>query len=365
MKKWNILIVVFCSLLIGCGTKYQVKVPNPYADGIDTRTLSTRMDVFIPALMAEERIPGISISIVEDSNLVLSKSYGVRNVNDQAAINHETVYEFASLSKPIFALAILQLSEKGVIDLDKPLLEYLKFPGLADDERNSLITARIVLSHSTGLPNWSNGKQVSLAFTPGERFSYSGMSYFFLQRVLEKLTGIPLQQIVEEEVFSPLKMTNSSFIWNNKFIDNRSVGHSLKGKYSRDLRAFTSAVSASSLISTSEDYSKFLSHILIEYKKRNPIITKMVVPITQVKNDEHWGRISWGLGWGIEETSEGTNIWHWGNNNEFRSLVVANLERGVGLVYVANGASGLKPIPLIIQNTIGGIHPLTRFKYVH
>jgi len=361
----NLQIVASCLLLISCETIYQVKVPSPYINDTDAENLSTRMDAFIPALMAEEHIPGISISVVDDSIVVLSKSYGVRNVNYQTAVKDETVFEFASLSKPVFALAVLQLSEKGVIDLDKPLLEYLAFWNIASDERSKSITARIVLSHSTGLPNWSGGHQLRLAFTPGEEFSYSGMGYHYLQRVLEKLTGKPLQQIVEEEVFSPLKMTNSSFVWNSKFKDNTSAGHSSEGEYSRELWRSKKGVSASSLLSTAKDYSIFLAHILTEYSKGNPVIANMAVPITQVKNDEPWGRLSWGLGWGIEETSEGKNIWHWGNNNEFRSLVVANLDRGIGLVYVANSASGLKPVSDIIQNTIGGIHPLTNFKYVH
>lgn len=358
-------VIIFCSLLAACGTKYQSKESSPYANDIDADTLSKKMDIFIPALLTEEHIPGMSISVVEDSIVVLSRSYGVRNVNDQAVVNNETVFEFASLSKPVFALALLQLSERGVIDLDKPLLEYLEFRQLADDERNRSITARIVLSHSTGLPNWSNESQISPAFTPGEQFSYSGMSYYYLQRVLEKLTGKPLQQIVDEEIFSPLKMSDSSFVWKSKFEDNISAGHSQEGEYSREPGRREIAISASSLLSTAKDYSTFLAHILTEYNRGNPVVTKMVVPMTQVKNDEPVGRLSWGLGWGIEETSEGTNIWHWGNNNEFRSLVVANMERGTGLVYVANSASGLKPASYIIRNTIGGVHPLTGFGYVN
>lgn len=85
----------------------------------------------------------------------------------------------------------------------------------------------------------------------------------------------------------------------------------------------------------------------------------------EVEDCGKWGRLYWGLGWGIEETQQGTNIWHWGNNGEFRSLVVANLENGLGLVYVANSANGLKPIGKILDQTIGGVHPLVKFSKVH
>ncbi|MCP4979539.1 MAG: beta-lactamase family protein [Gammaproteobacteria bacterium] len=360
----SLLLVASC-LLVSCGTKYQVKESIPYVNDIDAKALSMKMDSFIPALLAKEQIPGISINVIYDFNVVVSKSFGVRNVNEQAIVSDETVFEFASLSKPVFALAVLQLSEEGVIDLDSPLYKHLEFRKLANDERYKLITARMVLSHTTGLPNWAKGNSVNLAFAPGEQFQYSGMGYYYLQRVLERLTGKPLQQIVEEEVFLPLRMTSSSFVWKNQFSSNKSVGHSAKGKYRREIRGTKRAVSASSLISNARDYAKFLTYILEHYKRGNPVVESMVTPITQVKNDGDWGRLSWGLGWGIEETSEGKNIWHWGNNNEFRSLVVANLDKGIGLVYVANSASGLKPASYIIQNTIGGVHPLTRFRSVH
>jgi CubicO group peptidase (beta-lactamase class C family) len=361
----KILFVALCLMLVSCSSTSPKKLSSLYVTDIDPKSLSMKMDGYLPPLLAKESIPGISITVIDDFKVVLSKSYGVRNVKQRTVINAETVFEFASLSKPVFALAVLQLSERGVIDLDRPLYEYLEFREVANDERGKLITARIVLSHSTGLPNWADVNQVNLFFTPGERFSYSGMGYYYLQRVLEQLTGKSLQQIAEEEIFLPLGMSNSSFVWKSKLSGNMSSGHSEKGQYRRGIRGTKRAISASSLISNTNDYAKFLIHILERYKKGDQIVESMVTPITEVKDDGDWGRLFWGLGWGIEETSEGVNIWHWGNNNEYRSLVVANLDKGLGLVYIANSASGLKPVSDIIQNTIGGIHPLTRFKYVH
>ncbi|MCG8380973.1 MAG: beta-lactamase family protein [Gammaproteobacteria bacterium] len=361
----KILIVYLCTFLISCGTKLPAKLQVPYVENIDVEALNANMDSQFPEMLSTEGIPGISIGIIDDFKLVLTKSYGVRSVNAQALVTDETIFEFASLSKPVFALAVLQLSEKGILDLDKPLLEYLEFRELVEDEKNKLITARIVLSHSTGLPNWPDGNQIRISSIPGKEFSYSGMGYHYLQRVVEKLTGKPLQSIVEDEVFTPLMMTNSSFVWNNRFNRDKAAGHSSTGSFSRSLRESSTGVSASSLLSTIKDYSKFLIHVLKRHQRGESIVESMVAPVTFVKSDGDWGQLFWGLGWGIEETSEGTSIWHWGNNNEFRSLVVAHLKSGIGLIYVTNSASGLRPVSEIIQNTIGGIHPLTRFRYVH
>ncbi len=360
----RLFIIPLCVFLLSCESIYQKKEMSPYDTQTNVKALSDKLDEQIPDMMLEENIPGISINVIRNSRAILSKSFGVLSVKSNTIVNDETVFEFASLSKPVFALAVLQLSEKGMIDLDRPLYKYLENRKI-DDLRYQQITARIVLSHSTGLPNWPSGNSTNLSFPPGERFQYSGMGYYYLQQVLEKITGKPLQQVVEEEVFIPLKMVGSSFVWSDQFLDNMAAGHSSRGEYSRSTRHWQSGVSASSLISNVHDYSRFLAYVLEEYKKGNPLIEGMVTPITPVKNDGEWGRLSWGLGWGIEETSDGKNIWHWGNNNEFRSLIVANLEKGIGLVYVSNSASGLKPVSYIIQNTIGGIHPLTRFRSVN
>ena len=270
MKKYRTVSCQFaavCLLLVSCGMKHEIKPLVPITESSDIEVEIRNFDVFLQATMAEENIPGVSITVIDDSLVALSRSYGVQNVKNRTPVNEETVFEFASLSKPVFALAVLKLSEKGVIDLDKPLLEYLDFRALSNDERSKLITARMVLSHSTGLPNWIDGNLEKLSFTPGEQFSYSGEGYYFLQRALGKLTGKPLQQIVEEEVFLPLEMTNSSFVWENQFSGNASAGHSAEGRFSRELKRSMSAVSASSLISSARDYSRFLIHILEQYKK--------------------------------------------------------------------------------------------------
>jgi CubicO group peptidase (beta-lactamase class C family) len=85
---------------------------------------------------------------------------------------------------------VLKLVEQGKLGLDVPLTTYLPKPFIAADERLAKITARIVLSHRSGFPNWpADDGSVSIYFTPGERFSYSGEGYVYLQRVVEQITG--------------------------------------------------------------------------------------------------------------------------------------------------------------------------------
>ncbi len=361
----KIFLIAFFFLLILCVSDKVLNQKNKFAKEINSESLGNKLDELMPSLMDNKNIPGASLAVIQNSKAILIKSYGVQNAKTQKAITNETVYEFASLSKPVFAFAVLQLANKGIIDLDKPLYKYLELKSAAHDVRYKQITARMVLSHTTGFPNWTSSKKyIPIYFTPGKRFKYSGEGYCYLQKVIEKITGKHLQQIVDEHIFTPLQMNHSSFIWKNEFQVNMAFGHSENGMVVRGIRKWE-GVSSSSLITDIRDYSKFICHILKEYKKGNPIINNMIKPIIKVMDDGKGSRLLWSLGWGIEETKQGNSIWHWGNNGEFRSLIVANLESGNGLVYVANSSSGLQPITSIIQNTIGGVHPLTKFSKVY
>jgi CubicO group peptidase (beta-lactamase class C family) len=126
--------------------------------------------------MARARVPGLAIALVADTRLVWNGTFGWANSATGAPVTQETVFEAASLSKPVFAYAVLQLVDAGVLELDVPLVRYL--PGgydVGEDPRVAQITARHVLSHRTGFPNWrAPGTPLTINFAPGERFSYSG-----------------------------------------------------------------------------------------------------------------------------------------------------------------------------------------------
>lgn len=139
--------------------------------------------------------------------------FGVKNAKIGLPVTAETVFEAASLSKPVFAYGVLKLIDQGKLGLDVPLTTYLPKPYIDGDERLNKITARIVLSHRTGFPNWRGKPSLKICFTPGERFSYSGEGYIYLQRVVEHITGKPLNEYITEAVFTPLGMANSSYVW--------------------------------------------------------------------------------------------------------------------------------------------------------
>ena len=128
------------------------------------------------------------------------------------------------MTKPLFAYIVLRLVDRGVLNLDTPLYTYLPYEDIAHDERYKLITARMVLTHRTGFPNWRSGK-LEIKFTPGTEVSYSGEGFVYLGKVVERLTGKKLAELSQQEVFTPLGIENASLVWNETIARLTATGH--------------------------------------------------------------------------------------------------------------------------------------------
>jgi CubicO group peptidase (beta-lactamase class C family) len=162
------------------------------------------------------------------------------------------------LSKPVFAYAVLTLADAGKLDLDRPLAAYL--PGgydVRDDARLGQITARHVLSHASGFPNWRAGQGLRIYFTPGERFSYSGEGFVYLAAVVERITGMSLEAFVQRRVFEPLGMASSSFVWQARYEPLKVHSHNLLGEVAGRNTPWR-ANAAASLHTTARDYARFV-----------------------------------------------------------------------------------------------------------
>ena len=170
-------------------------------------------EIMVGHLLAEAGVPGLAAAIIRDGQLERTICAGVRDVRYAAPVDGDTAFDAASLTKPVFAHAVLQLVDQGRIALDAPLAHYLPEYMLGDD-RAAFITAAHVLSHSSGLPNWrSDDLALKTYFQPGERFSYSGEGFLYLQNVVEAITGERLHALAERLVLRPFGMTRSSFVW--------------------------------------------------------------------------------------------------------------------------------------------------------
>jgi len=302
-----------------------------------------RMDLErqVPELMRAGDVPGVSIAVIRDGKIFWSGAFGVADPMTGAAARPDTTFQAASLSKPVFAYTVLRLVDRGVLGLDTPLVSYLPYDRFAD-ERAARITARMVLSHSTGLSNWG-GDKLKLAFAPGEHFSYSGEGYFYLQKVVEKITGTPLAELARREVFAPLGMTRTSYVW---FGQPAAAGVDDYGNV-QSTDPGQAANAAASLLTTAGDYSRFLLAVVSGQGLKPESAAAMLTPQIHVpsKRDDPASApredSSWGLGWGLARTADGEFFWHWGHQDAWRAFTAVRRDGSAGLVVFTNSATGL------------------------
>jgi CubicO group peptidase (beta-lactamase class C family) len=328
----------------------------------------SRLQKDIPALMEKAAVPGLSIAVMRGGKTAWAGSFGVRNEETKKPVTQDTLFNVGSLSKPVFTYGVLKLVDVGKLKLDEPLAPYLPKEFTQGDPRFSQITARFVLSHRTGFPNWpGDGKPLAIHFTPGERFSYSGAGMVFLQKAVEKITGKPLNDYMQEAVFGPLGMKHSSYVWNPAFENEVAVGHDVSG-VPVNLQKANQANAAASLETTAEDYAIFLDAVLQKKGLQPATLREMETP--QIAVDTACSNcvegtpsgilstvIFWGLGFGIEKTAEGESLWHWGDNGVFKAFFVVRPATKSGVVYLTNSENGLSIGREILAETLGGEQP--------
>lgn len=287
-------------------------------------------------------IPGMQLVCIK-GNKIQNINVGVIAKEADKKVTSNTIFEAASLSKCVFSYIVMRLYDRGIIDLDKPLVDYIGSYDRFDpnDLRYAKITARMVLRHTTGLPNWGD-KYAELIFTPDSTFSYSGEGFQYLQRVVEKLTGKSLNELAQQEVFTPLGMNNSSYEWTAKFDTLAAFGNSPDA-----VNRHKKQMAAASLLTCAHDYAMFLQ-ALIAGKGLKPETQKMM--FTTASNAD-WFRhnidsgskkhVSWGLGVGLQENETGKWIWHWGDNGDFKAFYIGNPKKKELLVYFTYSTWGL------------------------
>jgi CubicO group peptidase (beta-lactamase class C family) len=317
----------------------------------------------LPRLIKTVEIPGASMAVIRDGKVDWVGAAGVIAPGSTIPVRTDTVFRAASLTKPVFAYIVFRLVDRGVIDLDAPLATYIPYPRVEHDERHKKITARRVLSHTTGLPNWAWGQDhIPFRFTPGEAWGYSGEGFVYLQKAVEKLTAMPLADLARREVFDPLGMTRSRLVWDPALEGNTVSGVTPQGRI-EPLPRLAEANAAGSLLTTAEDYSRFLTAFL-EGRGLKPESRKaMLEPQMQVQSK--WGEpespkqpgVFWGLGWGLEQAKGVDTFWHWGHEDAWRAFVVVRRDGKAGFVYFANSHEGLSIVKALSDLVIGDPRP--------
>lgn len=294
----------------------------------------------IPGLMEAHSIPGCTMAVIRQGKLVYSNAWGVRDTRG-TPMTEGTLFECASLTKSVFTLLALQEVQADKLELDAPIAPLLRDKPWSEDPRFADITPRHCLSHGCGLPNWES-RPMQMLFTPGERYSYSGEGYLLLQRLVEQLEGKGMDVLLQERIFPRYGMESSSARWTPVAGAAFSLGFDTDGKVNKVRDCVrTGGVApepnaAWSLYSYAADYARFLCGLM---EDRGGLSPELFEQMTTQQNsaDEH---IAWGLGFGIPKASPSV-LWHWGDNDGFKSFAVWDKVTGDGAVINTNSDNGL------------------------
>ncbi|HBF36776.1 MAG TPA: hypothetical protein DDW50_05595 [Firmicutes bacterium] len=342
-KPWRLfcLVVIFLGAL-WLGTIKLVDFPEKRHD-------YSQLDSFIATKMKEHLVPGLSMVILDNRKILYRKGFGVKNSKTGEPIDVHTIFQAASFSKTLTAYAAMLLVEQGKLALDTPLNRYLKKPYLPDPDDANRITLRMILNHTSGLSNDSDGDDREVYFTPGSQFSYSGAGFRYLQEVIENVTHMPFESYMKQTIFVPLQMNSSTFVFQKKLLPLMASGHEAGIAFPIDKKDVNAAYS---LLTTPTDMAKFIKEILNPTLLKSTTVAKMLQPTVKWQN-----QIYWGLGFGILKSSNEDFFWHWGNNYYYCSFLIVGKESKQGVIIMTNGNTGMRMAERVAMRVINTYFP--------
>ncbi len=254
----------------------------------------------------------------------------------------------------------------------KPFYEYPAYADLKGDERSKQITARMVLNHTTGLPNlrmFEKGGRLRFLFSPGERHSYSGEGYMLLQMVIENITGKDLETLAQEKIFQPLGMDRTSYIWQAEFKADFAYPHDEYGRTQGTQLRRRESSAAGSLATTAGDYARFLVGILNAESQRKATVEEMLQSQIPINYKRMFGpdastttqrfqniHLAWGLGWGRFDTPFGPAFFHTGHDLGWQNYTVTFRDQGIGIVMLSNSDNFESIAAEIAKEAIGDVY---------
>jgi CubicO group peptidase (beta-lactamase class C family) len=341
-----------------------------------SRITPPQIDATVTRLMRTAHVPGVGIVIFNNGRLVFLKAYGVRDSEKHLPLTPNSVLTAASLTKATFATMVMQLVQEHIIDLDRPVYQYLPKPlpdypayrDLANDPRYKLITMRMLLSHTSGFPNWRrfmDDKKLSINFAPGSRFAYSGEGIDLAQMVVETVTTQTVEELMQKRVFEPLRMTRTSFLWDQRFEDDYANGYDEQGT-SLGPERWHKSDTAGSMQTTLSDYAKFaramLNGRLLNQESRRQmlrpqisILSKHEFPSLAVETtiENQPIQLSYGLGWGLYWSPHGEAFFKEGHDDGWRSYLVCFDTPKTAMLIMTNSSNGEDMYSGLLEGIIG------------
>jgi len=315
---------------------------------------SEDVDAYVQRLMQKRHVPGASVAVVRDGKVVLSKGYGLANVELNVPATAGTVYQLASVTKTFTATAVMMLVKDGTLSLDDKITERLPdLPGAWKD-----VTVRHLLNHTSGIKSYTSieefhkspGKDYAprelidlvakepLEFPPGEKWNYSNTGYVLLGMLIEKVSGRSYGEFMAERVFKPLGMGHTRANDLRAVVPNRAQGYHWDGKVLKngEYVSPTQPFAAGMLISTVEDLTKWAAAVTGHALLDGPTVERMWAP-TRLKGGKE---AEYGFGWGVSKVNGRRQIAHGGGIPGFATQFSLFPDDGLAVIVLTNADGG-------------------------
>ena len=342
------------------------------AAGTSAQDLRARIDSYLVEQVRTSRIHGLSAAVVRDGAVIYAGAHGVRELGEDKELSPQHVFHFASVSKPFVATAIVQLFEKGKLDLDDPVTKSLPYFSLSD-ERFRDITLREMLNHTSGMPDvedyeWDNPKfdegaaerfvramaSEQLLWAPGTAWQYSNMAFDALGDVIAKVSGMTFEDYVRTNILEPLGMNSSSFIYPEIDEALRTNGHVDDPAQVSDVYPYNRRHAPSSTLNSSVID---MTHWLLVNLNRGELGGRRILkndsydllwrPTTELPIPARFGRYASedfsdlpafrvGLSWFLGEIAGHPTVFHGGRDTGFSSFVLLLPDDRIGVVVASN-----------------------------
>ncbi|WP_395373883.1 serine hydrolase domain-containing protein [Marinicella sp. W31] len=325
-----------------------------------TKARESELSKDFQVLLEKHKINTIGVSVIKAGKIAWMDHYGEQSPDVPAS--KKTLFDVGSITKTVATQTILQLVQEGLISLDEPMSKYWVDPDLIEDKRHNLLTPRMVLTHSTGLPNWrffSQDGKLKFINAPGTTYGYSGEGFQYLAKFIEKKLNMPFEELAEKHVFKPVGMNNVSMSVRKANFphiaraldeDGQFYGHYCRpeGWCSKEGQVSL----AGGMVITVEDYSKFL----IWSMQGSGLSDQLNKEINAIKVEQEIikgfdckkipeavcpTRQGYGLGWNVTQFEGGSLIGHGGSDWSLISLAYYYPDSQDGLVILLNGPSSL------------------------
>jgi CubicO group peptidase (beta-lactamase class C family) len=295
---------------------------------LDGTTISvSEVDTFARRTLANAHVTGAQIVVMDRGRLVWSAAFGLRRREPELPMDRETTMWAASITKSVFATYVMQLVERGEFQLDVPVDKLLPQPldsypayretasEIVHDPAWATVTPRMLLSHSSGLQNFASiepDKKLHLHFKPGTGFLYSGEGINLVQFVIEQQRGKPLDELMQEALFTPLKMTRTGIIYRAEFASDVADRYDLNEKFRSQTKRFP-ARAAGSMTTSAEDLARFATALFDGTILKPATRAEMLTPVYRIRSLHEFALtanegdgaeaaatgLAYGVGWGV------------------------------------------------------------------